>query len=116
MHLATINPTAMNAMALNPLRRALLLAGLGAAWNAQALPAKTLVFPRDHGSHPDFRTEWWYLTGHATSGERALGFQVTFFRSRVAATQDMKSKFIAAVVGQSNIHGSGRASPHSALT
>ncbi len=95
MHLATINPTAMNAMALNPLRRALLLAGLGAAWNAQALPAKTLVFPRDHGSHPDFRTEWWYLTGHATSGERALGFQVTFFRSRVAATQDMKSKFAA---------------------
>ncbi len=39
-----------------------------------------LEFPRDHGSHPDFRIEWWYLTGHLFSGERRFGFQATFFR------------------------------------
>ena len=48
-----------------------------------ALPqaGKVFVFPRDHGSHPEFRTEWWYVTGHldAKDGHR-FGFQVTFFR------------------------------------
>jgi predicted secreted hydrolase len=44
-------------------------------------PYQTLVFPRDHGSHPDFKIEWWYLTGHLQAdSERAFGFQVTFFR------------------------------------
>lgn len=44
-------------------------------------PGKVFVFPRDHGSHPEFRTEWWYVTGHldAAGGQR-FGFQVTFFR------------------------------------
>ncbi len=64
--------------------------------NAHALPERTLVFPRDHGAHPDFRTEWWYITGHATSSAgREFGFQVTFFRSRVEATQGMQSQFAA---------------------
>ena len=88
-------------------RRRLLaaLAGLSAsAWADQvhALPAKTLVFPRDRGAHPDFRTEWWYITGQAetraTSGEaspRRFGFQLTFFRSRVDGTAQMKSNFAA---------------------
>ncbi len=60
-----------------------------------ALPARTLVFPRDHGAHPDFRTEWWYITGSATSGSRTFGFQVTFFRSRVEPAQGMQSQFAA---------------------
>lgn len=39
------------------------------------------VFPRDHGSHPEFRTEWWYVTGHLDGKDgRRFGFQVTFFR------------------------------------
>jgi predicted secreted hydrolase len=64
--------------------------------NAHALPEHSLVFPRDHGAHPDFRTEWWYITGHATTtAGRELGFQVTFFRSRVEATQSMQSQFAA---------------------
>ncbi|MBN8419111.1 MAG: carotenoid 1,2-hydratase [Verrucomicrobia bacterium] len=44
-------------------------------------PGKVFAFPRDHGSHPEFRTEWWYVTGHldAKDGHR-FGFQVTFFR------------------------------------
>jgi predicted secreted hydrolase len=38
-------------------------------------------FPRDHGPHPRFRHEWWYITGHldAASGE-PFGFELTFFR------------------------------------
>ena len=44
---------------------------------------RPLVFPRDHGAHPDFRTEWWYLTGWLDSrGGEAFGFQLTFFRVR----------------------------------
>ena len=40
-----------------------------------------LAFPRDHGAHPDYRTEWWYVTGlvDAPDGDR-YGFQITFFR------------------------------------
>jgi predicted secreted hydrolase len=39
-----------------------------------------LEFPQDHGSHPDFKIEWWYLTGHLFAGDRRFGFQATFFR------------------------------------
>ena len=66
-----------------------------AAAPSHALPPRTLQFPRDFGSHPELRTEWWYLTGHARAGERVFGFQVTFFRSRVDATQAMQSAFAA---------------------
>ena len=61
-----------------------LLLPLGSA-TSHALTPRTLQFPRDFGSHPELRTEWWYLTGHARAGERVFGFQVTFFRSRVNA-------------------------------
>ncbi len=46
-----------------------------------ALPGYEFEFPRDHGSHDGYRTEWWYYTGHLTteSGHR-YGFEVTFFR------------------------------------
>jgi predicted secreted hydrolase len=46
-------------------------------------PGLEFRFPRDHGAHPDYRTEWWYFTGwlQTETGER-LGFQITFFRSR----------------------------------
>ena len=30
---------------------------------AAVKPDRALEFPADHGSHPDFRTEWWYVTG-----------------------------------------------------
>jgi predicted secreted hydrolase len=42
-------------------------------------------FPQDHGPHPAFRHEWWYLTGHlrAADGER-FGFELTFFRLGLA--------------------------------
>jgi len=43
--------------------------------------------PRDHGPHPDYRSEWWYFTGNL-SGESGgeFGFQLTFFRFALAPT------------------------------
>lgn len=78
-------------------RRPLLaaLAGLGLARAGFALPPRRMAFPADHGAHPDLRTEWWYITGHLQAGGRTFGFQVTFFRSRVDATQGMQSAFAA---------------------
>lgn len=53
-----------------------------------------LRFPRDHGAHPDFRTEWWYVTGWLkTPDGRDVGFQVTFFRSRLAVDDGNPSAF-----------------------
>ncbi|MGH8704717.1 MAG: lipocalin-like domain-containing protein [Burkholderiales bacterium] len=47
------------------------------------VPGRALNFPRDHGAHPEYRTEWWYVTGWlAGAGGEPLGFQVTFFRAR----------------------------------
>lgn len=41
-------------------------------------------FPRDHGAHPDFRTEWWYFTGNLRDAQGArYGYQLTFFRQGV---------------------------------
>ncbi|WP_210546862.1 carotenoid 1,2-hydratase [Rhodoferax sp. PAMC 29310] len=85
-------------------RRNLLVTGLAATWaKAHAITppmqvrSRPLLFPRDFGSHPDFSIEWWYLTGRLQSDALAqvLGFQITFFRSRVASTQSMKSAFAA---------------------
>ena len=48
---------------------------------ARALASRPFEFPRDHGPHPDFRHEWWYITGNLDSdtGER-FGFELTVFR------------------------------------
>ncbi len=56
--------------------------------------AYELTFPRDHGAHPQYRTEWWYVTGWVTDengGE--LGVQVTFFRNRPGVQEDNPSAF-----------------------
>jgi predicted secreted hydrolase len=74
---------------------ALASAATAAGRDAFALEPRSLVFPRDHGAHNDHNIEWWYITGTAQSGARTLGFQVTFFRSRVQATQSMQSQFAA---------------------
>jgi predicted secreted hydrolase len=54
---------------------------------------RVLVFPRDYGAHPEFRTEWWYLTGWLGSGKNAMGFQITFFRSRTQHSPENPSRF-----------------------
>jgi predicted secreted hydrolase len=59
-----------------------------------ALPGRKLSFPADHYSHPDFRTEWWYYTGHLeTETGKRYGYQVTFFRFGVRdRQQEMKDQ------------------------
>jgi predicted secreted hydrolase len=61
---------------------------------APVTAGKPLVFPADYGSHPQFRTEWWYVTGWLTtqSGE-SLGFQITFFRSKPDIDESNPSAF-----------------------
>ena len=52
----------------------------GTEWRI-AEPDHSWSFPSDHWPHPDFRTEWWYFTGHLESEEgQEFGFQFTIFR------------------------------------
>ncbi|WP_199285979.1 lipocalin-like domain-containing protein [Phenylobacterium parvum] len=84
-------------------RRLLLGAGAAAALPASGaaaapafspvVPGRPLVFPRDHGAHPGFRTEWWYITGWLEGSEGPLGFQITFFRTRTGLGEDNPSRF-----------------------
>lgn len=52
---------------------------------ARAIEPRRFEFPADHGPHPAFRHEWWYVTGNldSTTGER-FGFELTFFRFALA--------------------------------
>jgi predicted secreted hydrolase len=49
---------------------------------AKVVPGYRIRFPEDEGAHPDFRLEWWYVTGWLDERTAPLGFQVTFFRVR----------------------------------
>ena len=52
---------------------------------AQALTPEPLEFPRDQGPHPDYRQEWWYLTGNLDSADGGrFGFELTIFRFALA--------------------------------
>lgn len=62
-------------------------AGLGTADNGFARPDRgtVLQFPADHGPHPDFRIEWWYLTANLTGPDKTdYGLQWTLFRTALA--------------------------------
>ncbi|MCY1283281.1 hypothetical protein D9M69_325910 [compost metagenome] len=49
---------------------------------AQVVPGRAIVFPADHGAHPDFRIEWWYVTANLVDEQgRDWGIQWTLFRS-----------------------------------
>ena len=82
-------------------RRAFLLTPLLLPINARAdvqYPgvdrSTALIFPRDHGSHPTFRTEWWYITGWLRDASgRDFGVQVTFFRTRPGVNEASASRF-----------------------
>jgi len=57
-------------------------------------PGIRLAFPADHGAHPAFRTEWWYVTGWVKGADgRQRGFQVTFFRVNPHAGAGNPSRF-----------------------
>jgi predicted secreted hydrolase len=63
---------------------------------APVVPGLALRFPEDFGSHPNFRTEWWYVTGWLTTARgQPLGFQITFFRSKPATDESNPSAFAA---------------------
>jgi predicted secreted hydrolase len=48
---------------------------------ALAEDPREFSFPRDHGPHPDFRNEWWYLTGNLDTGDgQRFGYELTLFR------------------------------------
>jgi predicted secreted hydrolase len=60
----------------------------------RVIPGVGFTFPRDHGSHPAFRTEWWYVTGWVKDGGgNEYGIQVTFFRNRPGVAEDNPSAF-----------------------
>jgi len=67
---------------------------------AQALEPRRFDFPRDHGPHPDFRQEWWYVTGNldAADGER-FGFELTFFRFALSPPGAPSAASAAAAAG-----------------
>jgi predicted secreted hydrolase len=64
----------------------------------RALPGRSFSFPQDHFSHPDFKTEWWYYSGHLQPRDqvkRPFGFQLTFFRTGLKReTKDQRSKWL----------------------
>ncbi len=55
-------------------------ASAAGSWES-AQRGRPLRFPADHASHPSFKTEWWYYTGHlSTASGRQYGYELTFFR------------------------------------
>jgi predicted secreted hydrolase len=63
-------------------------AGLGgdAQGFASVIPGKPFSFPADHGAHPDYRIEWWYVTANlADATGTAYGAQWTLFRQAMTA-------------------------------
>jgi predicted secreted hydrolase len=74
----------------------LALAGMAAPDTrfAQVRPGVALAFPRDHGAHPDYHTEWWYVTGWLDGpGGSHRGFQITFFRTATGVGATNRSAF-----------------------
>ena len=60
------------------------------------VPGVELQFPRDEGAHPQYRIEWWYMTGWVQDDTGApLGLQVTFFRVRPGLGESNPSQFAA---------------------
>lgn len=65
---------------------------------AKVLRGLALQFPRDHGAHPHFRTEWWYVTGALDLPRNDIGFQLTFFRVRTGFAEALGSPIAASQI------------------
>ena len=62
-----------------------LLSGNGDAGFEKAVEPREFIFPGDHGPHPRFRNEWWYVTGNLDGDDgRRFGFELTVFRFALA--------------------------------
>ncbi len=61
------------------------LSGDDGAGYQRAYQPRPFIFPADHGPHPEFRNEWWYVTGTLTDASgREFGYQLTLFRIALA--------------------------------
>ena len=64
---------------------------------ARALEPGAFEFPRDHGPHLDYQTEWWYYTGNLTTQDgRRAAYQLTFFRRGLAPGEPERTSELAA--------------------
>ncbi|MFN0150657.1 MAG: lipocalin-like domain-containing protein [bacterium] len=78
----------------------------------RAAPGYEYAFPRDHGAHAEFASEWWYYTGHLTASDgRRFGYQLTFFRVGVGAPPDSAPRDDARGATEEGDAGSTNASP-----
>ncbi|MFB6273671.1 MAG: lipocalin-like domain-containing protein [Salinibacter sp.] len=47
----------------------------------RATDVRPFTFPSDHGPHPGYKTEWWYVTGNLTGPDaQPYGYELTIFR------------------------------------
>jgi len=96
-----MNPSLRKIFALPLLTLILTVWGAGTILSAEdfkrALPGRTYSFPQDHFAHPEFKTEWWYYSGHLQSRDRdkkSYGYQLTFFRTGLKRdAKNQKSKW-----------------------
>ena len=71
---------------------------------ALALAPRTFEFPRDHGPHPEFSHEWWYVTGNLDSASGArFGFELTIFRVALAPLEDVGTVGAAGAGGTAGV-------------
>jgi predicted secreted hydrolase len=83
--LAACSEVAPERAAVAPSTGLRLLGGEAGDSFARATTPREFVFPADHGSHSEYRTEWWYFTGNLTTASgRHFGFELTFFRYALA--------------------------------
>lgn len=78
-------------------------------------PNYTFSFPRDHGNHPEFKIEWWYVVGHLfddANPQQRYGFQATFFRSREHPATATEPNDPTATFGQEHIYMAHMALSH----
>lgn len=75
----------MSKRALGFLLLLLFASSAAAARFKVAEPGRRFSFPKDHGSHAEFKIEWWYFTGNLASDGKELGYELTFFRRGVDA-------------------------------
>ena len=87
-------------------------AGLGEAAQgfARVDRGQPLVFPRDHGAHPGYRIEWWYVTANLTDEQgRDWGVQWTLFRSALRPGEEQPGWHSPNLwMGHAGLSGPGR--------
>lgn len=72
------------------------LSGEPPAGFARAMEPRTFDFPRDHGAHPEYQTEWWYFTGNLVDAAgNEFGYQFTIFRTALAPEMPARESELA---------------------